>query len=413
MIDQVSRNSLSEEIVEIRQGLHIYKVKASPFWRVRVRDPRTKKYIVRSTKETGKLLARKVAEEFYRSVVVQYVPSIVPREYTFEHFFDEIVRDAQHEVSRGNHPARYVENTKFAFTHKQWGLLKEFGHRDVRGIETKDYVAYLQKVRQINPDLSPKTYTAILTAFRKVMSQALMTGVIRAVPQTPRVKGTKNEVPRTFFRFYPVVSKENDEYKRLLKGAAELEGSIVRGTEITEEFRDIIIFCVHGFVRPTYSELYALKHKDVSFRSDSERGEQWLVLEIVKGKTGRRLTDTMPGAATVYRRIQKRQANYKADDYLFLPQYSNRPYAARVFRQQFNHLLELTGLKRDQNGRPHQVYDLRHTGLAMRTLLSKGKADLLLLAQNAGTSIEMLERFYLQNLPRSNEIIANLHSLGE
>ncbi len=148
-------------------------------------------------------------------------------------------------------------------------------------------------------------------------------------------------------------------------------------------------------------------------REDKERNEEWLVLTIEKGKTGRRLTDTMPGAATVFRRIQKRYPNATPDDYLFLPEYSNRKYAIRVFRYQFNYLLKMIGLKKDDSGRPHQVYDLRHTGLAMRTLLSKGKADLLLLAQNAGTSIEMLERFYLHNLPRSNETIAALHSFGD
>lgn len=413
MIDKDTRNTLDGEIVELRKGLHIYKVKASPFWRVRIRNPRTKKYIVRSTKEVGKLQARQVAEEFYAGIISQIIPVSVPREVTFEFFYEQIVKDAQYEVSRGTHPPRYVENTKFAFTHKRWGLLKEFGTRDIREIETKDYVTYIQTVREADPTLSAKTYTAILTAFRKVMTQALLSGVIKSIPQTPRVKVATKDVPRTFFRFYPLVSKEEDEYKRLLRIATELQGAVVRGTEITEEFRDIIIFSVHGFVRPTYSELYALKHKDVTFRNDEDRGEEWLVLEIAKGKTGRRLTDTMPGAATVYRRIQKRHPNATADDYLFLPQYSNRPYAARVFRQQFNHLLKVAGLKKDSNGRSHQVYDLRHTGLAMRTLLSKGKADLLILAQNAGTSIDMLERFYLQNLPRSNETIANLHSFGE
>jgi len=225
----------------------------------------------------------------------------------------------------------------------------------------------------------------------------------------------KKEIPRTFFRFFPIVSEENDEYKLLLKKSGELAKNdlVVRGTKITEELRDFIIFAVHGFVRPTYSELYALKHKHVVIREDKKRKESWLVLTIEKGKTGRRLTDTMPGAATVFRRIQRRHQNASPEDYLFLPEYSNRRYAARVVRQQFNYLLELAGLKKDDNGRTHQVYDLRHTGLAMRTLLSKGKADLLLLAQNAGTSIEMLERFYLHNLPRSNETIAALHSFGE
>lgn len=410
-----SRHSMDGEAVEIRRGLHIYKVHASPFWRVRIRDPRNGKYIVRSTKEESKLEARKVAEEVFNNLFSKGVLNLVPREYTFEYFAEQVIKEAHHDVIAGNRREGYVANTKFPLFHKQWGLIAEFGKRDVRELATKDYVAFINKVRDKDPKLSGKTYTAILTSFRKVMTAALLSGVITSIPETPKIKNVKKEVPRTFFRFYPIVPKEKDEYKLLLKKSAELARSNVsaRGTLITEELRDIIIFAVHGFVRPTYSELYALKHKHIMIREDKERNEEWLVLTIEKGKTGRRLTDTMPGAATVFRRIQRRNPDASPEDYLFLPQYDNRRYAIRVFRYQFNYLLGLAGLKKDENGRTHQVYDLRHTGLAMRTLLSKGKADLLLLAQNAGTSIEMLERFYLHNLPRSNETIAALHSFGE
>ena len=41
----------------------IYQTHASPFWMARVLDPNTKKYVVRSTKETARLKARDVAEE--------------------------------------------------------------------------------------------------------------------------------------------------------------------------------------------------------------------------------------------------------------------------------------------------------------------------------------------------------------
>lgn len=410
-----SRNSMDGKAVEIRRGLHIYKVHASPFWRVRVRDPRNGKYIIRSTKEESRLEARRVAEEVFNNLFSKGILSLVPREYTFEYFAEQVIKDAHHDVAAGNRREGYVANTKFPLFHKEWGLVAEFGKKDVRALATKDYMAFIGKVRDKDPTLSGKTYTAILTAFRKVMTAALLSGVITSIPETPKIKNVKKEVPRTFFRFYPIVPKEADEYKLLLRKSAELAKSnvLVRGTPVTEELRDIIIFAVHGFVRPTYSELYALKHKHVMFREDKERNEEWLVLTIEKGKTGRRMTDTMPGAATVYRRIKKRYPKASSEDYLFFPEYENRRYAARVARQQFNYLLEQAGLKRDESGRSHQVYDLRHTGLAMRTLLSKGKADLLLLAQNAGTSIEMLERFYLHNLPRSNETIAALHSFGD
>lgn len=408
-----SRNALASEIVEIRRGLHIYKVNASPFWRVRMRDIETGRYRVRSTKETTKLEARKVAEEMANLLPSKVQAAPVQKEFSFEHFAEQVIADARHQVSLGNRPARYVEFTKFPFFHSQWGLMDAFGRRDIREITTRDYVAHLRKIRDINPTLSNKTYTNIRSAFRKVLHQAIMNDVLDKLPELPSIATESKKSPRTFFRFFPAFPKERDEYKTLLRCAKSFETSSTQSRASADEFYDILLFAVHGFVRPTYSELYALKHEDVSFRSDPTRKGEWLVLQIRKGKTGRRMTDTMPAAATVYKRIQKRYPNAKPDDYIFLPETKNRPYAARLFREWFNELLKYAQLETDETGRKHQVYDLRHTGLAMRVYQSRNQtADLFVLAKNAGTSMKMLEQFYLANVPLSEAMVANLQSFG-
>jgi hypothetical protein len=48
----------------------------------------------------------------------------------------------------------------------------------------------------------------------------------------------------------------------------------------------------------------------------------------------------------------------------------------------------------------------------MRIVLSEGKVNLYALAKNAGTSVEMLEKFYLRNLPNTSELARNLQSFG-
>ena len=193
--------------------------------------------------------------------------------------------------------------------------------------------------------------------------------------------------------------------EREVAEAAAKERVQVRGTPITTELRDIIQFMVNSFVRPTYSELFALKHSDIAFRND------WLVLTIRRGKTGFRLTDTMPAAAGIYkRRLGKKTPN--PDDYVFLPEYKNRKTAHRVISRQLNYLLDRAGLKRDkETGKVHSLYSLRHLSLAMRVLNSSGTADLLLLAQNAGTSHRMLELFYLNNLPRPEDDVRRLQKI--
>jgi hypothetical protein len=50
-----------------------------------------------------------------------------------------------------------------------------------------------------------------------------------------------------------------------------------------------------------------------------------------------------------------------------------------------------------QEGQTRTLYSLRHTAITFRLLYGKG-IDLLTLARNARTSVEMIERFYSSNL---------------
>ena len=62
-VTERSKNALDGDIIRVSRGVAIYKTHASPYWNARVRDPATRKYVVRSTRETSRLRAREVAEE--------------------------------------------------------------------------------------------------------------------------------------------------------------------------------------------------------------------------------------------------------------------------------------------------------------------------------------------------------------
>ncbi len=79
------------------------------------------------------------------------------------------------------------------------------------------------------------------------------------------------------------------------------EDVVVRGVEVTEELYDLIVFCVHAFVRPTTTELYALKHDDIVIETEPKR----LLVTIRSGKTGFRIANTMFGAVIAYHRLQE------------------------------------------------------------------------------------------------------------
>lgn len=377
----------------------------------RIRDGRNKRNIVRSTKETSRIEARRAAEELYQSIFASGVLDAVPREYRFDHFADLLLKQAQGDIEHGRRAPSLIKDLKYILENKQRGLLKEFGHRDVRELATRDFTAFIRRIVESRRDLSSSTHNQIRTVFRKVMKVALIEGAIQFVPDAPKMNNSRPN-SRTFFRFYPIVSKERDEYQILLRDADLMskEGIKVRGTNVTEELRDIILFTVHSFVRPTVSELYAIKHADITIAENPRR----LIITIRKGKTGHRMIDTMPAAVSVYERIAKRNDHRMSpDDYIFLPKYKNRETAKRIIMRQFNNLLETSNLKTDiYSGQTHSMYSLRHTCLCMRLVLSEGKVNLFALARNSGTSVEMLQNFYLKNLPNTSELARNLQSYG-
>ena len=127
-----------------------------------------------------------------------------------------------------------------------YGAVHFFKDRPIAKIETRDFNAFMNWVKRRRSDLSPGTLNHIAIAFRKVMSVAYTEGAIESVPDTPRQKNKDN--PRSFFRFHPLVSKERDEYKQLLAKAKQFakDRIVVRGTVVTEELYDFILFMTHS-----------------------------------------------------------------------------------------------------------------------------------------------------------------------
>jgi len=67
----------------------------------------------------------------------------------------------------------------------------------------------------------------------------------------------------------------------------------------------------------------------------------------------------------------------------------------------------------DDSEQKRTLYSLRHTAIQMRLIKSGGKVNILWLAKNCGTSVEMIERYYAKYLPRSKEIRENLQTFNE
>ena len=97
-------------------------------------------------------------------------------------------------------------------------------------------------------------------------------------------------------------------------------------------------------------------------------------------------------------RHQTAQGGGRPDDYVFLPHVSNRDHALAVFNFWLKWIMREAGLPLvDAHGQPRTLYSLRHTAITFRLLYGQG-IDMLTLARNARTSVDMIETFYASTL---------------
>jgi hypothetical protein len=393
------------KIKHLRRGLSIYQCGRSPYWQARVYDARNKKYVVRSTKETDRLDAAEVAEEILANFKSkQDTKHAAQKDRSFEHFATVLTKINKVKAKSNPNKRAFSDEHKLLYRETD-GLVSYFGKYDVGKITSgmvRDYLLFLDGRR--DQPLAPSTKTKHCMMIRKVLLVALEDGVIDIIPAMPKQR-TK-DAPRVTFT--------GAEYKKLITTAKEIAESgqtKVRGVLVRPEHVDIWMFMVHSFLRPTETELFGLRHCDVLPKGhfNSESDPQHLEL-TVRGKTGHRISATMPRAYDIYMHLLDDRIHFEPTDYVFMPEYSNRTTAVNTARRIFNHFLEVSGLKADKNGEERSPYSLRHYALQARLRGSKGKVNIYWLAKNAGTSVDQLERFYLKNMALSTEQVKNLHS---
>ena len=400
--------SKAPSAIRLYQGLSIYRVENSTKWYVRVWDRKRKKYIVKSTGEDSAVKAKALAQELALSLLKAEKP--VEREFSFNNFALKLLHKSRLQQTSGDRSKGYVKALHWAIQNEDWGLLRFFGERDVRQIRTQTYQEYMADLAKRRPDMTASTRNTLMATLRNVLKIARDEGVIDAVPETPRSRVKDN--PRPFFRFHPLVAKDDDNYQKLLRQVKQMadQSIAVRGIEITDELYDLVLFLTHSFVRPISSELYAIRHSDITVANDPRR----LIVTVRDGKTGYRSANTMEAAVSVYQRIKVRYPDAKPDDYLFFPDYKNRITVSNIVQRQFRQVLKDGNIQIDEaTGKTHTLYSLRHTAICMRIINSEGRVNIFNLAKNAGTSVDQIERFYARFLPLSKEMAKNLQSFGE
>ena len=364
---------------KILKGLAIYQTGASPFWFARVWCPRNKKYRVRSTKETVKVEAIDQAHRIASALGSDHSKPSPPTRLTFGHFAEELIRIQHSQVQRGERSKSFVWDDVKLLSRSDDGILAVFRDQDVRQIQSSDLREYLHLLdKNREKPLSSSSQAKHLGIVRKVLKLALEARSIDQLPLIPSVKTVDRPRPT----FTP------EEVERLYAACRELaEDGIhkVRGNAITGELHDLVVFLVHSLLRPTVSEVFSLRHRDIQVKRDH------LYITVAQGKTGYRDVYTTAVARLCYLDLLERLPARSDEEFVFFPKFKNRAQASRVAANQFNFVLGESGLKEDRLGQLRTLYSLRHFGIQARLAAQMPIYDL---AKNAGTSVEMIERFY-------------------
>ena len=397
----------------IHKGLYIFKWSDSKIYNCKMFIG-NRKYKIKSTGTKLKSEARKVAEEIYQELKSDKILGI-NKSNDFSLYIDRYLEISKSKVNSGTRKSRHFKDIRM-WIEKEKGIRDYFGSKDITKITSSDIRNFFDYINEGRD--KPYTHSSMNkfnVIIKKIMSLGVEGGVIKTVPSfTIELNKTQN-------RDNPRISFTEKEYKLFLDTLKKCieKDEFIKGNQITLEHYYLVVFQVSTFLRPTHSELFGLRYKDISINESKD--VKSLKLRVV-GKTGFRVVDSMSYAVDYLEKLKELNPDYKEDDFLFFPHYKNRTTAIRSWGMIFTHITEKCNLKYvdfemiNQNGsietikQPRTPYSLRHYSLQIRLIKSKGKINVYLFARNAGTSVEQLERFYLKHLDTNDVIVKNLQS---
>ena len=394
--------------------LSVFKIAASKFWQVRCWIAgRTHR---RSTQTQSLRMAQCFARTFYEQLlaqsaslnstlpitcsVVSHDTATVKPHMTFAAVAAQMFTNEQARVERGEFSSgslKVLRNRLDAHILPRWGKLSP---------SAVDHAELLAFTQYLSKTFSTTTVSQYLIAVRKIMTMAVAVGALDKLPEFPKIKIQTNSrgafTPTEYWQIMRTARKlqhtQHPDSSSLLRKNYRL-----RTAELTmpPDVAWCIGFMVNSFIRP--SDLKTLKHRHVEIvRNDNT----YLRLTLPETKSHSRPIVTLQPAVRIYQQITKHyaQKNLAApDDHLFLPHLRDRAYAHAVLAFYFNWVLAKTGLKLGARGQERSLYSLRHSSITFRLLYGQG-IDLLTLARNARTSVDMINQHYASTVTGEQNI---------
>jgi hypothetical protein len=388
--------------------LSIFLTNASRHWQVRCFFKG--KTIIRSLRTTSKRDALRYAKDFYNAHLCT-APAAEQMQFTRTHSI-ELVAKAMLQTEQGR--VDRSEVAKHSFTMLVSRLRKQvipfFQHIAVEDIDYGQIERFFNYLCTLS--YKPITLSQYLTALRKVLNTAQANKWIEQVPQFPKLRITSTARGNFTASEYLLLLRTAKQMrnakppKRKVTHRNTQGGVFASYANIAYEMAWVIGFMVNSFVRPV--DIKLIQHKHVTI----VKGEHcYLRLTLPETKRHKAQIVTLPAAVHIYEHLRdyfSKQGLTKEDDYLFLPKLKDRQSAIFLLEKMFKRILEETDLRFGTQGQRRTLYSLRHSAITFRLLYGQG-IDLLTLARNARTSLEMVDKFYASEL-RAEMNVGMLHS---
>ena len=393
--------------------LSVFKIAASKFWQVRCWIAgRTHR---RSTQTQSLRMAQSFARDFYEqllaqsaslriepttSSVVLHATTTVKPQHTFAAMAAQMMANEQARVERGEFSAGSL---KVLRNRLDAHILPRWGKQPPSAVDHAQLLAFTQF---LSKTFSTTTVSQYLVVVRKILTMAVAVGALEKLPEFPKIKVQTNSrgafTPTEYWRIMRTARKL--QYTRHPDSELMLRKNYrLRTPECTmpPDVAWVIGFMVNSFIRP--SDLKTLKHRHVEVvRNDNT----YLRLTLPETKSHGRPIVTLQPAVRIYQQLTKHHSAKNLagpDNYLFLPHLRDRAYAHCVLAFHFNWILARTGLKLGAHGQERSLYSLRHSSITFRLLYGQG-IDLLTLARNARTSVDMINQHYASTVTAEQNI---------
>jgi integrase len=408
------RNAPIKSSMTVVEGLpttlKLYRIAGSRYWQMRFYN--LGRYTTQSLKTTDLEEAKVFAAQIFQSLVESgaYVPKsakfVIPEESNQQLLHDlieEVLLAEEEKVRRDEIKRASYVMAKIRLEGLIFDFFKSTSLNKINADVMADFMTFLTR-----KNLSASTIQGYMAQTRKLLKLLCRKEIIKSVPAFPSLKSQPHSRGAFTLTEYRAILRESKRLRtHTFTDWGKRNKAWIRSEyhQMPLEMNWLIRFMVYTFVRP--GDIRQIKNKHIEIIRGSYH---YLRLNLPEVKRHSAATVSLPPAVLIFEKLlayQQARGYGRPDDYVFFPEESNRRLVLDITGWAFNWILKNLGIKAGPHGTDRTLYSLRHTAITFR-LIYGGSIDLLTLARNARTSVEMIDKFYASTMSAEMNI-ALLH----